>query len=124
MARPSLHLDRSLLLVFPLLFALLHAAVAPAAGPPLAPTDWPQFRGPGGLGVSPAKGLAAEWSGTKNIVWKTELPGPGASSPIVVGQRIFITAYSGYGLDDREPGDPSKLVYHVLCLERASGRIA
>lgn len=53
--------------------------------------DWPQWRGPGGLGVSDETGLPAEWSPAASILWKTELPGRGHSSPIVWGDRIFVT---------------------------------
>ncbi|MCS7159162.1 MAG: hypothetical protein RMJ19_01710, partial [Gemmatales bacterium] len=38
--------------------------------------DWPQFRGPGSRGVSPATGLPVTWDEQKNVLWKTELPGP------------------------------------------------
>src|SRR5260221_439550 len=64
--------------------------------------DWPQFRGPGGLGVSAEKGLPIEWSATKNIVWRTKLPGMGASSPVTLGNRVFVTCYSGYGLENKD----------------------
>ncbi len=66
--------------------------------------DWPQFRGPGGQGTSAQMGLPLEWSAQKNIVWKTKLPGAGASSPVTTGGRVFVTCYSGYGLDSKEPG--------------------
>ena len=53
--------------------------------------DWPQWRGPGGHGVSSETGFPSEWSPTKNIKWKTEIPGRGHSSPVVWGDRIFLT---------------------------------
>jgi outer membrane protein assembly factor BamB len=53
--------------------------------------NWPQFRGPAGQGVVTETGLPLEWSDTKNVLWKTELPGRGHSSPIVWGNRIFLT---------------------------------
>src|SRR5204863_8195985 len=62
----------------------------------LSAADWPGFRGPTGQGTSEEKGLPEKWSSTENIVWKVDLPGPGASSPIVVGEKVFVTAYSGY----------------------------
>ncbi len=62
-----------------------------------AADGWLQFRGPGGLGVSEEMGLPVTWSAGQNLVWKTELPGAGASSPIVIGDKIFLTCYSGYG---------------------------
>jgi outer membrane protein assembly factor BamB len=53
--------------------------------------NWPQWRGPRGQGVSEEKNLPLEWSPTKNIKWKTAIPGRGHSSPIVWGNRLFLT---------------------------------
>jgi outer membrane protein assembly factor BamB len=95
-----------------------------SGGAATAPSDdWPRFRGPNGSGTSDAKGLPLEWSANKNIVWKTALPGPGASSPITWGDRIYLTCYTGYGIDEESPGDPSNLVRHLICLDRGTGRI-
>jgi len=58
-------------------------------------SDWTQFRGSGGRGTRAAKGLPLTWSARENVLWKAELPGPGSSSPIIVGSRIFLTCYSG-----------------------------
>ncbi|MAG94188.1 MAG: serine/threonine protein kinase [Planctomycetaceae bacterium] len=85
--------------------------------------DWPRFRGPGGSGASADTGLPTTWSAAENIVWKQELPGYGASSPITWGERIFLTGYSGYGEGDASPGDRSELKQHVVCLDRKSGKI-
>jgi outer membrane protein assembly factor BamB len=88
-----------------------------------AGADWPQFLGPKGDGVSADKGLPTTWSATSNVVWKTALPGFGASCPITLGDKIFVTAYSGYGLDKDKPGEEANLERHLLCLERATGKI-
>lgn len=56
-----------------------------------AAENWPQWRGPGSQGISIEKQLPTEWAADRNIAWKTELPG-GHSSPIVWGNRIFVTA--------------------------------
>ena len=64
--------------------------------------DWPQFRGPNGSGVSAEKGLPGTWSAKENVAWKVELPGPGTSSPVFIGDRIFITCYTGSNV----PGQP------------------
>ncbi len=95
----------------PFFLVLLGAAPA-AAG------DWLGFRGPGGLGIAGAKNLPVSWSADSNVVWKTALPGPGASSPIVVGKKIYLTCYSGYGTDAGQ-GDMQKLQRHLVCLDRA-----
>jgi outer membrane protein assembly factor BamB len=88
-----------------------------------AAADWPQFRGPGGQGVSAEKGLPTTWSGSENIVWKTELPGAGTSSPIFVGNRIFLTCYSGYNMPGERGGEQSDLKREVVCLDRQSGKL-
>lgn len=53
--------------------------------------DWPEFRGPGGQGHSSERELPLEWAETRNIAWKTALPGLGWSSPVVSGGKVWIT---------------------------------
>ena len=89
----------------------------------LAGADWPRLRGPGARGVSEDPGVPVRWSATENVVWKTAMPGAGASSPIVVGDRVFLTCYSGYGLSKEEPGDQKNLKHHLVCVNRADGTI-
>ena len=97
-------------------------------------SDWPQFRGPSASGAG-AGSPPVEWNGDsgKNIRWKTEIPGLGHSSPIVWGDRVFITSAVP------ESGDPSLKVglygdikpvegegpqsFNVYCLDRKSGKI-
>ncbi len=85
--------------------------------------DWRQFRGPDGQGVSNEKGLPVEWSAQQNLLWKTRLPGPGSSSPVVVGNRVFVTCYSGYALDTKKPGNMDDLKRHLLCVDQRSGNV-
>lgn len=85
--------------------------------------DWPQFRGPTGDGVTTDSNLPLTWSEKENLVWRTELPGPGSSSPIIAGDKVFLTSYSGYGLDVKKPGDIKNLKRHALCLDKATGKI-
>jgi outer membrane protein assembly factor BamB len=87
------------------------------------PADWPQFRGPGGRGISEVKGLPVTWSAKENVVWKAELPGPGSSSPIILGSRVFLTCYSGYNVPREPRGDMDRLKLHVVCLDRDNGKI-
>ncbi|HXW07010.1 MAG TPA: PQQ-binding-like beta-propeller repeat protein [Vicinamibacterales bacterium] len=56
-----------------------------------AAENWPQWRGPGSQGISSETRLPVEWGPDRNIAWKTELPGGGHSSPVVWGDRIFVT---------------------------------
>ena len=84
--------------------------------------DWPRFRGPAGSGIaSEAEKVPTAWSPKANLGWKTALPGAGASSPIVVGGKIFVTCYSGYGLDQQDPGDIKELVRHLVCVDLKTG---
>ena len=59
--------------------------------------NWPQWRGPLGTGVAPNADPPVEWSETKNVRWKVALPGKGHSTPIVWGDRIFLTTAVPYG---------------------------
>ena len=85
--------------------------------------DWNQFRGPDGLGTSTEKNLPSQWSSKKNIVWKTRLPGPGTSSPVTTGSRVFLTSYTGYAVATDDPGKMEDLRRQVLCLDRKNGKI-
>jgi outer membrane protein assembly factor BamB len=100
---------------------LLAAAVTTAIAAH-ADDGWPRFRGPSGLGVTTsATPLPTTWSAEANLAWKTPLPGPGASSPIIVGDRVFVTCYSGYGLTQEDPGDINKLIRHLICVDLKTG---
>jgi outer membrane protein assembly factor BamB len=96
--------------------------------------NWPQWRGPLGTGVAPAADPPIEWSESKGIRWKTELPGLGHSTPIVWGDRVFVTTAVPYG----EPLEPHystasgahdnlpvthRYQFEVIALNRDDGRI-
>src|SRR5438105_2710929 len=66
---------------------LIGLAVAGAAGG----ADWPGWRGPRGDGHSPDEHFPTQWGPVENVVWKTPVPGTGHSSPVVVGDRVFLT---------------------------------
>ncbi len=73
--------------------------------------DWPAWRGIDGRGLSAEKGVPLQWSKDQNIAWRTVLVGKGASSPIVVGNRIYLTSQtSDNGL-------------HVLALDTETGAV-
>ena len=55
-------------------------------------THWPRWRGPEETGVAPHASPPAEWSETKNVKWKVAMPGEGSGSPIVWGDRVFVTS--------------------------------
>ena len=84
--------------------------------------DWTQFRGPGGQGISKQKNLPVTWTDTENISWKTALPGYGASSPIALDGKLYITCYSGYGTPDSSDAIED-LKLHVTRLKAENGQI-
>lgn len=83
---------RTMIRVIPAAFAAA-ACLAMTSAPQMAAVDdnWPQWRGPNGLGVAPGTSYVDEWSAEKNIAWKTPVEGRGHSSPVVWGNRLFIT---------------------------------
>ena len=83
--------------------------------------DWLRFRGPDGSGSTSATGLALTWGDEDNVLWEAKLPGRGASSVIIVGERAFVTCYSGYGLDRNNPGDKGDLKLHLVCYDAHKG---
>lgn len=101
----------------------LSASSSIAQSTPLSSGDWTQFRGPGAAGKSNIKGIPLTWGDDSGIAWKTPLPGPGASSPIVVGDRIYLTCHTGYADGSPTSGDQSKLQRHLLCLNLSDGKL-
>jgi outer membrane protein assembly factor BamB len=92
---------------------------------------WPQWRGPQATGVSPSADPPVEWSETKNITWKIEVPGRGSATPVVWGDRIFLlTAVPGGvpATDTHQPrgGMTPRIVhaYKLLAINRKDGKIA
>lgn len=97
--------------------------------------DWPAWRGPLANGVSPSAQPPVEWSETKNIRWKIELPGKGHSSPIILGDKIFLTTAVAIGepqkpvYDDAPGVHDSTPVTHrhqfvVMAINRRNGTLA
>jgi outer membrane protein assembly factor BamB len=74
--------------------------------------NWPRFRGPTGQGLAPDAKPPLRWSAEENVAWKTPIPGEGWSSPIVLGNRVFVTCATDGGKS-----------CHVLALDRATGKI-
>lgn len=91
-----------------------------AAGWSVEAEDWRQFRGPDGSGISKSGSPPSQWSAQSGVRWRAALPGPGSSSPIVVGNRVLVTCFSGYA---RSSDDPANLQRHLLCFDRHSGRL-
>jgi uncharacterized protein (DUF1330 family) len=125
--------------IAPIIYLSVIIAVASIAGGSDA-SNWPQWRGPGGQGVSTEKNLPTEWTATKNIKWKTPIAGRGHSSPIVWGNKIFLTtaiegafvpgAKAVKHMDgDKEflhpdsIGADHKHTFKVICLNAETGKI-
>ena len=72
--------------------------------------EWTRFRGPNGEGISHCKTIPTQWT-EKDFRWKTALPGKGHSSPVVWGDRLFLTS--------AEPAAPGG--FHILCFDTARG---
>ena len=126
---------RALIRLLPIVAVLAGLTVTVAA------ENWPQWRGPGGQGVSTDSQAPTDWAPDKNIAWKAELPGTGMSSPIVWGDRIYLTAViegdvvpgqravkhkQGQELDWIHPDSVAadkKHTFKVLALDASSGKI-
>jgi len=74
---------------------------------------WSRWRGPSGQGIVEAGGYPESWSETKNILWKVQVPGRGHSSPIVWGDRVFLTTAGAEAGDHRS----------ILCFRRSDGKL-
>lgn len=97
--------------------------------------DWPQWRGPEGIGVSRETDLPTQWSAKQGVAWRAPLPGLGTSSPIVWGDRVFLTsqlgaapiASSGSEFEGASPARPSsetkEASFVVQAFHRADGRL-
>jgi outer membrane protein assembly factor BamB len=79
---------------------------------PFASADWPQFRG-AGYGTS-KDAVPVKWSATENVAWKVDLPGKGTSSPVIVGEKVLLTCWTG-------PVD--QLKQEVVALSKADGTV-
>lgn len=102
----------------------------------LLAAEWPEWRGPGGQGHAKATGLPASWSETKNVAWKTELPGRAWSSPVIEGKHIWMTTAIETPAQKEDlarrlkanTGDQAltlleKVELRALCVDRDTGRL-
>jgi outer membrane protein assembly factor BamB len=108
-------------------FAALTAA--PAAQTSEFERYWPQWRGPYAKGVSNTANPPLKWSETQNIAWKVEIPGRGSSSPVVWGDRLFVTSAVPAGVTGPAQHEPrgglqSRGMHRfvVMALDRKTGR--
>jgi outer membrane protein assembly factor BamB len=133
----TVKLSRRIALVFIVEISLL---VVGLLAEKASAANWPQWRGPGGSGISNEKNLPTEWSPTKNIKWKTAIDGRSHSSPIVWGNKVFLTTavegpvVAGAKAVKHMDGDKEflhpdsigadrKHTFKVICLDRETGKI-
>jgi outer membrane protein assembly factor BamB len=98
-----------------------------------AEENWPQFLGPGSRAVGVNANLPDRWSATENVAWKRDLPGRGWSSPVVWGDRVFLTTVVEEGNKSSPPqkgffmapptSANAKYKWEVLCLDLNSGKV-
>lgn len=141
--RPSVH-PPSTPAVLALAMALAAALAAPSAIAPTAEAaeadagrgDWPQFRGPGATGIAPGPAPPLEWDGESghNVLWQAPIPGLAHSSPVVWGDRVFLTtavdekSYDGdlkiglYG-DITPVNEAHEHSFRVIALDTESGEV-
>ena len=122
MSRPSR-------LSLPTIAALLTATVS-AAPDPAAEQYWPQWRGPYATGVSRTADPPVEWSETKNIRWKVEIPGRGSGTPVVWGDKVFVLSAVPVGVQEADAhaplGGSRTRVPHkfvIMALDRKTGEV-
>jgi outer membrane protein assembly factor BamB len=105
-------------------------ALVQAAPDTTAEKYWPQWRGPYATGVSKTADPPVEWSETKNIRWKVEIPGRGSGTPVIWGDKVFVLSAVPVGVDTAashqarggtQPRLPHKFV--VMALDRKTGKV-
>jgi outer membrane protein assembly factor BamB len=110
-------------------FAVTLAATAHLAAADEGEKFWPQWRGPYATGVSRQANPPIEWSETKNIKWKVEIPGRGSSSPVVWGDRLYLQTAVPVGLHGEESHKPRGGInprgphaFKLLAIDRHTGK--
>src|SRR5512134_1068625 len=115
-----------------MLAAIATTLVAPVASQPgtTAERFWPQWRGPHATGASRTANPPTEWSETRNVRWKVEIPGRGSGSPVVWGDLLFLLSavpIGAQGVASHEPrGHIQPRDIHrfiVLAIDRGTGRV-
>jgi outer membrane protein assembly factor BamB len=131
--------------IFSILAVVAITGLGMAASEPATDANWPGWRGADSTGVSSETNLPTEWGGDKNVLWKTPIPGRGHSSPIIWGNRVFLTtAIEGEVIPDAKapvhmvPGPGGKMevfkhpdslgadkkhTFAVLSLDRDTGKV-
>src|SRR5215813_6519072 len=120
------------------LMALPSVALASRIGSSKSEQNWPQFRGPGSVGIADGYPTKVSWNAdstsgnVSGIKWRAEIPGLGHSSPIIWGNRIFVgtavrlsgkaTLRTGYYGDVKAAQDNEEQKWMVLCFDKTTGK--
>ncbi len=98
-------------------------------------SDWPQWRGPAGDGISPEKNLPIRWSATENIAWKSPVAGLGTSTPVIWADHVFVTSQIGDGPFEgrsrdfenavvaKRTGESKQVKFSVQAFDRRTGKL-
>ena len=91
-------------------------------------SEWPEFRGPGGQGHATATQVPTRWAESQNVGWKVPLPGRGHSSPVVLGDQIWLTTaieskQEGASQTEGSELQHKRVSFHALCLDRRTGNL-
>jgi outer membrane protein assembly factor BamB len=118
-----------------LTFVVAAGLAVQAQQPPGSPAHWPQWRGPAGTGVAPGD-APLEWSDSSNVSWKMEIPGRGYSTPVVWGDRLFLTTAvpTGKTAEPAAPGGRGRGAgggsgageehrFEVMAIDRLTGKV-
>ncbi|MBI1372561.1 MAG: PQQ-binding-like beta-propeller repeat protein [Phycisphaera sp.] len=97
---------------------------------------WPQWRGPGGQGITPKANVPLEWGASKNVTWKTAIHGTGYSSPVIEGDRIWVTTSEEVAADEADAKERLKVNtgnqplnlaaevrFFAVCVDAKSGKV-
>jgi outer membrane protein assembly factor BamB len=96
--------------------AMLFVLLSPVA----SADNWGHWRGPIGNGIALKASPPTEWSSTKNVKWKVEVPGIGSSSPVVWGDQVFVT--TAVSKDGENARSLTTLEFQLLCFDRKTGK--
>jgi outer membrane protein assembly factor BamB len=112
------------------LLVAAYVSTGALAADPAAEGFWPQWRGPYATGVSKRADPPDEWSETKNVRWKIEIPGRGSGSPVIWGDRVFVLSAVPQGVDTAAAHEPRGMMtprlvhrYVVMAINRADGKV-
>ena len=114
----------------PAALAIASLTLVNAAADTTSDKYWPQWRGPYATGVSKTADPPVEWSETKNIRWKIEIPGRGSGTPVVWEDKVFVLSAVPVGIEGAAAhaplgGSPARVPHKfvIMALDRKTGKV-